>query len=120
MKDHLQKLKCLSDETRVRILRVLLEAGRELCVCEIVDALDVAVYSVSKHMKELRQAGLIDEGKDGKFVMCGLAKDRQHFDETLLQLIREIPDDLFTEDRARLKSRLSIRKENRCVVGMKG
>jgi arsenate reductase len=59
----------LSDPTRVRILASLL-GGRdeELCVCEVTDLFDLAPSTVSKHLLLLRQAGLVEGRKDGKWM----------------------------------------------------
>ncbi len=53
--------KALSDETRLRIIK-LLEKG-ELCVCDIVAALDIIQPKASFHLGVLREAGLIVNGK---------------------------------------------------------
>lgn len=58
--------KALSDPGRVRILAAL--RGRELCVCQIVELLGLAVSTVSKHMAVLRQAGLVASRKEGRWV----------------------------------------------------
>jgi ArsR family transcriptional regulator len=64
MKDLLEIFKTLSDETRRRILK-LLEHG-ELCVCDIVAALDMIQPKVSFHLGVLKDAGLIKDRKQGK------------------------------------------------------
>jgi ArsR family transcriptional regulator len=66
MENILTVFKALSDETRVRILK-LLEQG-ELCVCDIVAALDTIQPSVSFHLSTLKEAGLIKDRKQGKWV----------------------------------------------------
>jgi DNA-binding transcriptional ArsR family regulator len=48
MRDFLNTARALGDETRVRILHAL--AGRELCVCQLVELLELAPSTVSKHM----------------------------------------------------------------------
>lgn len=58
--------KSLSDLNRIRILKMLLV--RPLCVCEIRDVLKLANSTVSKHLKLLKEAGLILDEKDGKWV----------------------------------------------------
>lgn len=58
--------KALSDPSRVRILCALRD--RELCVCQVVELLDLATSTVSKHMAILRQAGLVESRKDGRWV----------------------------------------------------
>jgi len=58
MKNYIKKLKCLGDKTRIRILKVIIESNIELCVCEIVDSLQIPFYTISKHIKELKNADL--------------------------------------------------------------
>jgi ArsR family transcriptional regulator len=63
--------KALADEGRVRILLAL--RGRELCVCEITELLELAPSTVSKHMSILRHANLVVGRKDGRWVYYRLA-----------------------------------------------
>lgn len=58
--------KALSDENRVRALMML--AGGELCVCQIIEMLGLAPSTVSKHMSILRQAGLVETRKEGRWI----------------------------------------------------
>lgn len=66
MKDFIRVMKALSDPNRVKILKML--QNRELCVCEIQAALDIAQPTVSRHLKVLENAGLVDYRKDGLWV----------------------------------------------------
>ena len=50
-------LTALADPLRLRILRLVRQ--RELCVCELVDALAVPQYRVSRHLTALRRLGLV-------------------------------------------------------------
>ena len=63
--------KALSDENRVRALMML--AGGELCVCQIIKMLGLAPSTVSKHMSILRQAGLVETRKEGRWIYYRLA-----------------------------------------------
>lgn len=58
--------KALSDENRVRALMML--AGGELCVCQIIEMLGLAPSTVSKHMSILRQANLVESRKQGRWM----------------------------------------------------
>ena len=58
--------KALSDENRVRALMML--TGGELCVCQIIEMLGLAPSTVSKHMSILRQAGLVETRKEGRWI----------------------------------------------------
>ncbi|MDD5134528.1 MAG: metalloregulator ArsR/SmtB family transcription factor [Phycisphaerae bacterium] len=63
--------KALSDENRVRALMML--AGGELCVCQIIEMLGLAPSTVSKHMSILRQAGLVETRKESRWIYYRLA-----------------------------------------------
>ena len=63
--------KALSDENRVRIVALLQE--RSLCVCQITAVLNLAPSTVSKHLSILRQAGLLEIEKRGRWIHCRLA-----------------------------------------------
>lgn len=73
MRDTMAILKALADENRVRILAAL-NAG-ELCVCQIVELLQLAPSTTSKHMSILRQARLVDSRKEGRWMYYRLPDD---------------------------------------------
>lgn len=58
--------RALSDPSRIRIVKMLEE--RELCVCEIREVLNLSTSTVSKHLSILRDAGLVLDWKEGKWV----------------------------------------------------
>jgi ArsR family transcriptional regulator len=60
-------LQLLADETRLRSV-VLLRDSSELCVCELVHALETAQPKVSRHLALLREAGVVDDRRDGQWV----------------------------------------------------
>lgn len=66
-------LKALADETRWRIVRELLGAPRT--VGELTERLKVTQYNVSKHVRVLREAGILETERDGKHVECRVAED---------------------------------------------
>ena len=61
-------LKALGDETRWRIVRELLK--RTLTVSELTQRLTVTQYNVSKHLRILREAGIVTTEKHGKNLNC--------------------------------------------------
>ena len=71
MRDLMAVAKALADETRVRIL-LTLGAG-ELCVCQVVELLQLAPSTVSKHMSILKQARLLESRKEGRWMFYRLA-----------------------------------------------
>ena len=66
--------KALADETRLRILRLL--AVREMCVCEVMVALDLTQPTASHHLGLLENAGLVKDRKEGKWVFYSIANPR--------------------------------------------
>ncbi len=62
----LRVIKALSDRNRVKIVKLL--QRRELCVCELQQALDVSQPTVSKHLKILEAAGLVTWRRQGLWV----------------------------------------------------
>ena len=66
MFDFMAVTKALADTNRVRILRAL--DGRELCVCQVIEMLKLAPSTVSKHLAILRQARLVDDRKNGRWM----------------------------------------------------
>ena len=81
LRDFIRVTKALSDENRVRILMFLREG--ELCVCQIIEMLQLAPSTVSKHLSILKQADLVQSSKKGRWVYYRLAG------EEALSLVRE-------------------------------
>jgi DNA-binding transcriptional ArsR family regulator len=71
MRDVLDITKAMADGSRLRVLMAL--AGGELCVCQIVELLQLAASTVSKHMSILRQARLVEGRKDGRWMYYRLS-----------------------------------------------
>jgi len=59
--------KCLSDETRARATLLITREG-ELCVCELVCALDDSQPKISRHLAQLRGCGLLLDRRQGQWV----------------------------------------------------
>lgn len=57
----------LSNETRLRCISLLLSHG-ELCVCELTDVVGAAQPNVSRHLGQLRDAGLVTDRRDSQWI----------------------------------------------------
>jgi ArsR family transcriptional regulator, arsenate/arsenite/antimonite-responsive transcriptional repressor len=116
MNDLVRLGKALSDPTRVRILRALLDS--ELCVCEIVDGLELGQSTVSSHMQWLRNSGLVTAEKRGTWVIYHVAS---HAEPVLRQLFVSFPSESAQEaaDRERFALRRMMRVDGCCVVGFR-
>lgn len=65
-------IRALDDENRLRVLCAL--KGRELCVCQLTEMLELAPSTVSKHMSLLKVARLVEARKDGRWVYYRLPR----------------------------------------------
>jgi ArsR family transcriptional regulator len=63
----------LSDETRLEIIELLRKGER--CVCELTDSLDAAQSRLSFHLRVLKDAGIVRDRKDGRWVHYELDPD---------------------------------------------
>ena len=68
------KLKALSDPTRLKILYLL--SGGELCVCEVIRALDKPQSSISHHLNILKKSGFIKGRKEGVWIYYSLTSPK--------------------------------------------
>ena len=66
MKTFIKVMKALSDPNRIKIIKLLQQ--KKMCVCEIQEALRITQPSVSKHLKILEEAEVVDYSKDGLWV----------------------------------------------------
>lgn len=112
--------KALSDKTRLRIIWILHQARCDLCVCEIIDAVEENQYNVSRHLKILKYAGLVYENKQGRFVYYSLTKLGYRLLTIIGDLFSLISDEILATDAQRLKKRLALRENGKCVIGMHG
>jgi ArsR family transcriptional regulator len=86
--------KALADETRLRILNLLVRG--ELCVCDIMAVLDVGQSKASRHLAYLRNVGLVDDRRNGVWMYYTLAQPRgathRHVLEWLAEAATELPE----------------------------
>ena len=71
MKSFIKIMKALSDPNRVKILKIL-QHKSDMCVCELKSLLHIAQPTVSKHLKILEEAGLVEYRKEGLWVNYSL------------------------------------------------
>lgn len=118
-KDIITLLSALADPTRLRLVRMLLQ--EELCVCELVDALRIPQYKVSRHLGKLRRVGLVEARRNGRWMYYSIGRRAalKGFQQDLLKVIDVHVDGApgMREDNACLSRRLAMRQAGRCVVG---
>jgi ArsR family transcriptional regulator len=106
--------KALSDETRLRILKML--EAKPLCVCEIQHVLKGSQPNVSHHLKTLFEAGLVDSRRDGLWIAYRLAdKPETPIHAAVLALLRRSLKD---DDRVR-KDRVAVKTVNRLEIALR-
>jgi DNA-binding transcriptional ArsR family regulator len=114
MIDHTEKIKALGDETRLRIMRILIKSGERLCVCELCAITGKPQYAISRSLGILRNARLVDEERDGKMVKYGIVAENE-FAKNLLAAVAAIKcTDIpaFSADVKTTKKVLGSRDEN--------
>jgi ArsR family transcriptional regulator len=78
-------LKLLGDKTRLTLLSYL--KHKELCVCELVDVLNVSQPAISQHLKKLRLAGIIQERKQGTWVYYSLNENIPNYVSVIIDAL---------------------------------
>ncbi|MEW5814887.1 MAG: metalloregulator ArsR/SmtB family transcription factor [Spirochaetota bacterium] len=117
MNKFIEKYKAVGEETRLRILRILIKADKELCVCEVVDTLQKPQYSISKALTTLKNAELVEERRDGKYMLYSLKKESP-VNRKIFESIAQLPENdvLYQNDFSNLTQRSSLRSKVRCEV----
>jgi DNA-binding transcriptional ArsR family regulator len=115
MLEFLNITKALAEENRLRILLAL--EREELCVCQLIELLELAPSTVSKHVSVLRQARLVEGRKDGRWIYYRLADEGAPAEVT--EAIAWVKASLagnvrILEDAKRLKVILKIDREVLC------
>lgn len=111
-------IKALSDETRLRILNLFIKSNTNLCVCEIMDALQLPQYALSKAINQIKKIGLLNSTKSGTWVYYELNKNSDKNKPLYNFLKNYLNDNIFLQDEQRLNNRLVLRMNNKCVVGI--
>lgn len=112
MRVFIRVMKALADPSRVKIVKMLQK--KEMCVCEIQEALGIAQSTASKHLKILEEAGLTTYRKDGLWVNYALSdgSDNPYAANMLGNLRHWLEDD---PEVTRLSAQLDgIRRETIC------
>lgn len=103
MRDLEQLFKGLADQTRLRILNLLIHG--ELCVCDIQYVLESSQPNVSRHLIYLRNSGLVLDRREGARMYYRLAQPNEGVHKVLFAFLRDLfkSSDILTEDSQKLK-----------------
>jgi ArsR family transcriptional regulator len=122
MKKEARFFKSLADETRLRILWLLL-AKEELCVCDLMAVLGITQSKASRHLRYLFHQGLVNDRREGVWMYYRLAVAPGSPQEKQLQLLAEMlasrPEAKALQERLaewlRTKSQADGREECQCA-----
>ena len=109
MQDLIKALKAVSDETRLRIMKVLLE--RECCVCEIMQALDISQSRASRNLGILQDAGFLKARRDGLWIVYSIDwQAANRYAISLARLLKSSPlsDEVLAKDKVRLSRAVRV------------
>lgn len=106
----------LSDPTRFRIAMLLRREG-ELCVCELVAALDMIQPKISRHLALMREAGLVADRREGTRIYYRIPETLPKWQGRIIDAALEqlAADGEEMHDRQRLEA-MANRPERRCVA----
>ncbi|MCD6453027.1 MAG: winged helix-turn-helix transcriptional regulator [Dehalococcoidales bacterium] len=105
MEDIIKTLKALCDETRLRIMKVLLE--RECCVCEVMQALDIFQSRASRNLGILQDAGFLTARREGTWIIYSIDRDSaNHYAQSLTKMLEKLSldNEILAQDKERLKN----------------
>jgi ArsR family transcriptional regulator, arsenate/arsenite/antimonite-responsive transcriptional repressor len=92
MRNSAELFKALADETRLRILNLLIQG--ELCVCDIMAVLKIGQSKASRHLACLRNAGLVTDRRSGVWMHYSLANRSGATQERILEWLAEAATEL--------------------------
>ena len=98
MRNVVRAFKSLGDETRLRILNLLLE--RECCVCEVMQALEISQTRASRNLAVLYDAGFLVLRREGAWALYSV--DRGGMEPCMNILVRAVKEALEDDETARL------------------
>lgn len=90
MKKLVAFFRAMGEETRVKIINMLLE--EEMCICELIEELDLSQSAVSHHMKNLKHAELVNDRRKGKWTYYSINKQgfEDHFKSLEESLVKPV------------------------------
>ncbi len=103
--------RALADETRLRLLNLLLEG--EVCVCDLCEVLVVSQPNISRHLAYLKRAGPATVRQDGKWKYYAVPPEPAPLHKSLLRCVRDCVrgSDVLRDDLVKLQE---VRRQDRC------
>ena len=113
MRELVKVLKAVADKNRLRIFKML--QHKKMCVCELAAALGISMPSVSRHLSMMKDAGLIEDERDGMWTNYMLCRDKvnKYAPELQGRLKEWINDD--ADIKRMLKKTETLKREELCA-----
>ena len=87
--DQVNFFKCLSDETRLNIVKLIAE-NKELCVCDLIEKLQLSQPKISRHLALLRAAGLLQDRRQGQWVYYSINPKLANWCYEILDILKTV------------------------------
>lgn len=114
MGDLIKLFSALSDQNRLRIISALKEY-KDMCACQVVELLQISGATASKHLSLLKQIGLVDSYKDGRWVHYHLNTKNHRFGQIRSWLEEQLDKtERIKQDRIELRDIMSQDREDIC------
>lgn len=97
MERDIKIFKALGDETRLRIMKML--EVKKMCVCEITSIIGSSMPTVSNHLKILKEAGLVRQDRDEKYVNYSIVPDPDSVLSYVLETLKMIDGPVLISDK---------------------
>ena len=92
MKKLSRVFKALSDDTRLTIMKLVFRHGH-LCVCETQRVLGISQSKASRHLRYLRDSGVLEDERQGLIINYRLPRNQDDELSTILEMLRELLKD---------------------------
>ncbi|WP_435234615.1 ArsR/SmtB family transcription factor [Psychromonas sp. PT13] len=114
---YIDALKALAEPHRLRLFWLLIHVDQRITVAEAMDVTKDTQYNVSRNLKMLYKAGLLTQEKCGKWVYYTLAEQKRPHWSFIVESVRSLPSERFSDVSSLCIKRLAMRVDNQCVVG---
>lgn len=91
MRTESQVFKALADETRLKMVALLLKHG-ELCVCDFEGGMGISQSKSSRHLRYLQQAGILEDRREAVWVYYRLNPKPSSFQKIVLKAVEQLMD----------------------------
>lgn len=110
MKETVEMLKALSNDTRLMIMVLLNQ--KELCVCQIENLLNLLQAKVSRHLTVLKHAGLVTDRREGLWIYYSAVNPKNKIEKKVFELFRELANN-------KKELKISLVKLKSCKIKIK-